>query len=184
MTGTAPVPAPGAGSSGSPGVSSADLAERVAAAVTALPDVAGLSTGRSAMLVTYRVGAPVTGVAVRDDAVEIGVVARFGRPLGQIADEVRAVAEPLADERRVDVLIADIIDESGAREVGARKPAIALPGGEPRDKPAGESAGKAGGRSAGEGSGGQSPAGEKPAEKNPAAGKKAGGDGGAGDRAG
>ncbi|MEV4258730.1 hypothetical protein AB0J52_36695 [Spirillospora sp. NPDC049652] len=156
MTGAAPTPAPAAGAD-TP--SPADLAERVAAAVTALPDVAGLSTGRSAMLVTYRVGTPVTGVAVRDDAVEIGVVARYGRPLERIADEVRAVAEPLADERRVDVLIADITDEPGVHELGPANRA-ALPGGEPAGKrPAGK---KAGGGKTGE----------------------TGADGGAGDRAG
>lgn len=83
----------------------AELAERVGDAVNALPDVTGLS----ALVATYRVGTPVTGVAVRDDVVEIAVVVRFGRPLEEVADEVRAAARPLAGSRRVDVLIADIV---------------------------------------------------------------------------
>ncbi|WP_051468513.1 hypothetical protein [Actinomadura oligospora] len=122
MTGGTSGPVGRAGAGGPPSV---ELAERVAAAVTALPDVAGLAGGRSPLasgvappasgvtplLATYRAGTPVNGVAVRDDAVEIGVVARFGRPLADLADDVRAAARALAGDRRVDVLIADIVED-------------------------------------------------------------------------
>ncbi|MEV5572563.1 hypothetical protein AB0L06_21165 [Spirillospora sp. NPDC052269] len=86
------------------------MAERVAAAVSALPGVAGLATGCLPPVAGLQVGVPMSGVSVWDDAVEIGVVARFGRPLEELADDVRAVARPLAGDRRVDVLIADIAD--------------------------------------------------------------------------
>ncbi|MBW8483805.1 hypothetical protein K1Y72_15565 [Actinomadura sp. PM05-2] len=89
----------------------------MAAAVAALPDVAGLTAGPRGRVVTYRVGAPVTGVAVRDGRVEVGVVARFGRPLAEIGDAVRTAAAPLAEGREVDVLIGDIAgpaDDDGA----------------------------------------------------------------------
>ncbi|MFF5258419.1 hypothetical protein ACFY4C_05695 [Actinomadura viridis] len=86
------------------------LAERIAAAVTALPDVAGLTAGPHGRVVTYRVGAPYAGVAVREREVEVGVVARRGRPLAEIAEAVRAAALPLAGDLPVDVLIADITE--------------------------------------------------------------------------
>ncbi|MFC4913098.1 hypothetical protein [Actinomadura gamaensis] len=111
MAGSAPQDAAGGAggpADGAQAPSPADVAERIADAVAALPDVAGLSAGHSVRLATYRAGPPVTGVAVRDDAVEVGVVARYGRPLDGIADDVRAAARPLSEGRRVDVLIADI----------------------------------------------------------------------------
>ncbi|WP_018655825.1 hypothetical protein [Actinomadura flavalba] len=84
------------------------LAERIGAAVTGLPDVAGLTAGPAGRVVTFRVGEPFAGVAVRDDVVEIAVVARAGRPLPDVAAAVRRAAAPLAGDRTVDVLIDDI----------------------------------------------------------------------------
>ncbi|GLZ08613.1 hypothetical protein Acsp03_60790 [Actinomadura sp. NBRC 104412] len=89
-------------------------AERIGAAVTALPDVAGLSAGPRAQVVTYRIGLPYTGVAVRDGEIEVGVVARRGRPLPQVADAVRGAVLPLAGGLPVNVLIADIQDDSSS----------------------------------------------------------------------
>jgi hypothetical protein len=88
-------------------------AERIGAAVKGLPDVAGLSAGPRAHVVTYRVGRPYLGVAVRDDEVEVGVVARRGRPLAELAEMVRRAALPLAGGLPVHVLIADLDDEAG-----------------------------------------------------------------------
>jgi hypothetical protein len=83
-------------------------AERIGAAVTALPDVAGLTAGPRAHVVTYRVGSPYQGVAVRDREIEVAVVARGGRPLGEVAETVREAVLPLAGGLPVNVLIADI----------------------------------------------------------------------------
>ncbi|MFI0351904.1 hypothetical protein [Actinomadura sp. 9N407] len=92
------------------------LAERIGAAVTGLPDVAGLTAGPRAHVVTYRVGPPYGGVAVRDGEIEVGVVARPGRPLAEIAETVRQAVLPLAGGLPVNVLIGDIDD--GARGNG------------------------------------------------------------------
>ncbi|WP_433334032.1 hypothetical protein [Spirillospora sp. CA-294931] len=93
-------------------VSPAELAERIADKVGAVPDVAGLTAGPRGRVVTYRVGRPVVGVAVRDDAVEVGVVARQGGRLADVGDAVRAVVGPMAGGRTVDVLIGDIEGEA------------------------------------------------------------------------
>ncbi|GAA3933255.1 hypothetical protein GCM10023085_13190 [Actinomadura viridis] len=84
------------------------LAERIAAAVTALPDVAGLTAGPHGRVVTYRVGDPYAGVAVREREIEVGVVARLGRALAETAEAVREAALPLAGGLPVNVLIADV----------------------------------------------------------------------------
>jgi hypothetical protein len=89
-----------------------DRAERIGAVVTALPDVARLTAGPRAHVVTYRVGSPYTGVAVRDGEIEVGVVARRGRPLAEVAEKVRKAVLPLAGGMPVNVLIADIQEEN------------------------------------------------------------------------
>ncbi|WP_131741445.1 hypothetical protein [Actinomadura roseirufa] len=86
----------------------ADLAESIAAVVLARPDVAALTAGPRGRIMTYRAGLPLAGVAIRPGRVEIGVVARGGRPLAETADDVRRAAGPLAGDRAVDVLIGDV----------------------------------------------------------------------------
>lgn len=81
------------------------LADRVAVAAAGCPGVAALADGPVA---TYLPGRTVTGVAVRDTEVQIAVIARYGPPLAEVADQVRAALEPLAPGLRVDVHIDDI----------------------------------------------------------------------------
>jgi hypothetical protein len=81
------------------------LADRIAAAAAGCPAVATLADGPVA---TYLSGRTVTGVAVRGTAVEIAMIARFGLPLAEVADQVRAAVQPLAPGLRVDVRIDDI----------------------------------------------------------------------------
>ncbi|MEW2356731.1 hypothetical protein [Spirillospora sp. NPDC029432] len=108
--GTATAGARAAGASGA--AERVRLAERIGAAVADLPEVAGLSAGPRAHVVTYRVGAPYAGVAVREGEIEVGVtVARPDRPLPAIAESVRRAALPLAGGRPVHVLVADIAEE-------------------------------------------------------------------------
>ncbi|MFB4319726.1 hypothetical protein [Actinomadura sp. 21ATH] len=108
-TATAARPPGTAGASGAP--ERVRLAERIGAAVAELPEVAGLSAGPRAQVVTYRVGPPYAGVAVREGEVEVGVnVARPDRPLPAIAESVRQAALPLAGGRPVHVLVADIAE--------------------------------------------------------------------------
>ncbi|MGK5550409.1 hypothetical protein ACSNOI_02280 [Actinomadura kijaniata] len=94
----------------------AERAERVAAAATGVDGVAGLTAGPRGRLVTYRVGAPVAGVAFRDADVEIGLVAEYGRVLPELADAVRAAVLPLAGGRPVHVLVADLADPAAPEE--------------------------------------------------------------------
>jgi hypothetical protein len=88
-------------------------AERIGALVTGLADVAGLTAGPRAHVVTYRVGRPYAGVAVRDEEIEVGVIVRPGRPLAEIAETVRQAVLPLAGDLPVNVLIADLDDDDG-----------------------------------------------------------------------
>ncbi|MFI0404656.1 hypothetical protein [Actinomadura sp. 3N508] len=87
-----------------------DLADQVAEAAMTCPDVHALTAGPHARVATYRAGLPLAGVAVREDEIEIGVVVRYGRPLPEIAEDVRRLVRPLADRRTIDVLIADLAD--------------------------------------------------------------------------
>ncbi|WP_157431650.1 hypothetical protein [Actinomadura hibisca] len=96
----------------------AEVAEQIAAAVRGLPDVADLNSGPLGGVVTYRVGAPVTGVAVRDREVEVGVTARYGRPLPEVGEAVRAAVLPLAGDRPVNVQIMDIAGADDGQDDG------------------------------------------------------------------
>jgi len=86
----------------------AELADRIAAAVTRCPDVAGLTQIPGMPVATYLPRRTVSGVAVRSAEVEICVVARYGLPLPEVAAQVRQAVEPLVPGRVVDVVIADI----------------------------------------------------------------------------
>ncbi|GAA0338942.1 hypothetical protein NE235_27605 [Actinoallomurus spadix] len=81
------------------------LADRISAAVAACPLVARLAEGP---IGTYLPGRSVRGVAVGDGEVRVAVVARYGRPLAEVADQVRAAARSVVPEWRVDVAIDDI----------------------------------------------------------------------------
>ncbi|GII83635.1 hypothetical protein Ssi03_16250 [Sphaerisporangium siamense] len=77
------------------------LEDRIAQAVTGCPGIASLAGG-------LHLGRGPAGVAVRDTGVEITVVARYGRPIPEIADEVRAAVGPLVPGVPVDVRVDDI----------------------------------------------------------------------------
>jgi hypothetical protein len=96
----------------------AELADRIAAAVTGCPDVAGLTQIPGRPVATYLLGRTVSGVAVRPAEVEICVVARYGPPLPQVAAHVRQAVEPLVPGRVVDVVIADITSPHVRPEAG------------------------------------------------------------------
>lgn len=96
----------------------AELADRIAAAVTRCPDVAGLTQIPGMPVATYLPGRTVSGVAVRPAEVEICVVVRIGPPLPQVAAHVRQAVEPLVPGRVVDVVIADITSPQARPEAG------------------------------------------------------------------
>ena len=95
-------------SSPAPGpVGKADL-EAVAAAALGCPLIADLTGGRFGEVATYRPGRRIVGVREVEGVVEVHVVARWGTPLPEVAEVVRAAVAPLAGGRPVAVFIDDI----------------------------------------------------------------------------
>lgn len=92
--------------SGTPPPATGQMADQVAAAVTACPAVAGLADGA---LATYLPGRTVAGVAVRAGSAEVAVVARLS-PMADVAGQVRAAISAVAPGLRVDVHIVDVED--------------------------------------------------------------------------
>ena len=101
----------------------AEVADLIASAVTSCPGVAGLTQIPGIPVATYLPGRTVSGVAVRAGEVEVCVVARYGPPLPQIAEQVRQAVAPLVPDRVVDVVIADIaLPNAGPEAEGADRP--------------------------------------------------------------
>ena len=73
----------------------AGLADRIVAAVTGCAAVAGLTEAPGGPVATYLPGRTISGVAVRDGEVEVCVVARYGLPLLEVAEQVRQAVAPL-----------------------------------------------------------------------------------------
>lgn len=85
-----------------------ELVHEIADAVRRCPDVADLSGGPFGTVATYLPGERVAGVALRDDEVEVSIVVQMGRPLPEIAQEVRTAIAPLVGDRPVNVYIGGI----------------------------------------------------------------------------
>jgi hypothetical protein len=83
----------------------ARLADRIAEAVSGVPGVARLTPGPVA---TYLPGRIVPGVAVRDGEIAVSIVARYGRSLVELAEQVRAATRRVAQGMRVEVMIDDV----------------------------------------------------------------------------
>ena len=87
----------------------ADPADRVAAAVLALPGVAGLHAGVFGEVNTYLPGRRVAGVRLRPHRAEVHLVLAWGAPVEATAAAVRRVATAVAGTV-VDVSIEDVAD--------------------------------------------------------------------------
>ena len=87
------------------------LAERVAAAVTAHPAVAGLHGGVFGAVATYLPGRRLVGVRVGegDEPVEVAVVLRPDRPIPDVVRALRREVSALCDGAAVDITVADIL---------------------------------------------------------------------------
>ncbi|HEX2118603.1 MAG TPA: hypothetical protein VHF91_05430 [Acidimicrobiales bacterium] len=85
----------------------ADL-EAVAAAALGCPLIADLTGGRFGEVATYLPGRRIVGVREVEGTIEVHVVARWGRPLPEVADVVRAAVAPHAGALPVAVFIDDI----------------------------------------------------------------------------
>lgn len=105
--------------------------ESLATAVAACHGVAGLSGGAFGEVATYLEGRRVSGVRLTDEAVEVHVVAQWGVPLREVAQEVRAACARVIPGRRVDVTFDDVdIDDPApqpARPRPARRPRTTHP---------------------------------------------------------
>lgn len=99
-------------------------ADRIAAAVQANRDVAGLDGGRYGEIATFLPGRRVSGVRIRPDSVTIGVIGRYPATATEIAAcvaaSVRAAVGPLDRPLHVhigDLLIGDLIGDKGSTTV-------------------------------------------------------------------
>lgn len=86
-------------------------AERVAAAVTAHPAVAGLHGGTYGAVVTYLPGRRLLGVRIghADEPVELAVVLYPDRPIPDVVRALRREVSALCDGAAVDITVADIV---------------------------------------------------------------------------
>ncbi len=85
----------------------ADL-EAVAAAALGSPLIAGLTGGSFGEVATYLPGRRVLGVREVDGTIEVHVVAKWGTPLPEVAEVVRAAVAPHAAGVPVAVFVDDI----------------------------------------------------------------------------
>jgi DNA-binding transcriptional LysR family regulator len=87
------------------------LAERVAAAVTAHPAVAGLHGGPFGAVATYLPGRRLVGVRIGegDEPVEVAVVLRPDRPIPDVVRALRREVSALCGGAAVDITVADIV---------------------------------------------------------------------------
>ncbi|ASU86444.1 hypothetical protein CDO52_25960 [Nocardiopsis gilva YIM 90087] len=84
------------------------MAREIANRVRGLSEVVDLSAGAFRTTATFTPGDRIEGVSVRENAVAIGVVLRCGRPIPEVAEEIRALVAPMAPGRRVDVSVEDV----------------------------------------------------------------------------
>jgi len=88
----------------------AGRADRIAAAVTAVPGVAGLHPGLFGEAATYLPGRRVAGIRVGERGVDVHVSVRFGVPIPQVAERIRtAVAAIDAGAGPVTVTVEDVL---------------------------------------------------------------------------
>jgi len=82
--------------------------EAVAAAALGCPLIAGLTGGSVGEVATYLPGRRILGVRETNGTIEVHVVARWGPPLPEVADVVRAAVASHAEGRPVAVFVDDI----------------------------------------------------------------------------
>ncbi len=85
----------------------ADL-EAVAAAALGCPLIADLTGGRFGEVATYGPGQRILGVRMVEGVIELHVVAKWGVPLPEVAEVVRAAVAPYAEGLPVSVFVDDI----------------------------------------------------------------------------
>ncbi|GLY38309.1 hypothetical protein Amsp01_043330 [Amycolatopsis sp. NBRC 101858] len=94
-------------------------AARIAAAVLAVPDVAGLHGGRFGEIATLDPPRRIKGVRVRDEDVTIAVTAHFPVVAADLAAAVRAAAGVTG--RAVHVILADLAEHPTVEQQAKEK---------------------------------------------------------------
>lgn len=86
------------------------LAERVAAAVTAHPQVAALHGGTFGAVATHLPGRRLTGVRIGagDEPVELAVVLLATRPFPEVVRALRQEVSAMCGGAAVDITVADV----------------------------------------------------------------------------
>jgi hypothetical protein len=84
------------------------LVDRITAAAQKIEGVARLSPGPAATYLPHRT---VPGVVVAGGVVTVAVVAWYGRPFAETAEQVRTAVRRAVGDVRVDVVIDDIETE-------------------------------------------------------------------------
>lgn len=115
--------------SASPQDPEAELIGRIAGTVADCPDVVALSGGLVGEVASYLPGRRVAGVRLREDSVDVHVVARYGPTISAIADQVRSAVAPLVPGRRVDVGVDGLAtdEDIAAKQRPVDRPATAEP---------------------------------------------------------
>lgn len=85
------------------------LADRIARAALGAPHVAALHGGRWGTAGTYLPGRRIEGVQVDEHRVIVHLVAVFGITVAEVAASVRQALAGLTGDRRLDVVIEDLV---------------------------------------------------------------------------
>lgn len=88
--------------------SGAELADRVAERVRAVPGVVGLHAGTFGEAATYLPGRRVTGVRMGDEQVDVHVVTEWDRDVREVAAAIRSALTELLPSRPVTVTVEDV----------------------------------------------------------------------------
>lgn len=83
-------------------------AERLAAAVLAVPGVAALHPGMFGEVGTYLPGRRIAGIRITDHTIDVHLVVAFGVPVRDTAAAVRATAAALHPGTTVNVTVEDV----------------------------------------------------------------------------
>lgn len=98
--------------------------DAVVRAVLARPHVARMSGGLVGEVACYLPGRQVPGVRMTDEELQVHIVAAWGPPLPEVADDVRAAVAPLSPGLPVSVFVDDV--ELPAEGAPSISPHVAL----------------------------------------------------------
>ncbi|WP_219418699.1 hypothetical protein [Pseudonocardia nigra] len=107
--------------------------DRIAAAVLACPQVAGLHGGRFGEVATYLPGRRVTGIRITPTEVAVHVVARYPAAVTEIDRGIRRALHGRTGGLPVTVVIEDLAVAGGERVAAATVPAGPVPSNLPGD---------------------------------------------------